>query len=815
MSVKETLNMLNDKQKEAVVSTEGPLLILAGAGSGKTKTLTNRIAYLIDNNGVNPWNILAITFTNKAAEEMKNRVESLVGFGADQIWVTTFHSTCMRILRRHIDLLGYDTNFTIYDTDDQKTVMKNVCKKLNIDTKNYKEKTILNAISNAKDELVSVSEYEMSTFGDFTKVVYARAYREYQDELKRSNALDFDDIIVKTVELFKNNPEVLDYYQERFKYISVDEYQDTNKAQFELVRLLADKYKNLCVVGDDDQSIYKFRGANIRNILDFEQYYPDAKVIKLEQNYRSTQTILDCANAVIANNASRKEKSLWTDAGEGSKVRFRQLDSAYDEADFIIGDISYAVRNDGADYSDFAILYRTNAQARILEEKLVLRSIPYNVIGGTNFYARAEIKDMLAYLKTIENGNDEVALKRIINVPKRSIGNASIDKLMDFAEISGDTLYGAMLNADQISGLGKASQKIEGFVNLISVLKASLDSLGIAGTLKKLIEMTDYEKYLTDQDEESAEDRISNVDELINKATMYEEINDEPTLTGFLEEVALVSDIDNADFNDSRILLMTIHSAKGLEFDRVYIAGMEDGLFPGYGAVMSDDKEEMEEERRLAYVGITRARKILTLTCAKMRMMRGETQINPVSRFVREIPKNLLDGYVPGSKKQNSYFDDSDEDNSYKGSLYSEDSYRGDSYRGNLYRENSNRGDSNRGDSYRENSYAGNSYVTGKKAPDYRPTARLKNPSAPENKRPFNAEDIKNLNNVMGIRKGMSSDGPGTLDYGTGDKVRHKKFGSGTVISIVKEPRDYKVTVDFDAYGQKIMYASFAKLEKV
>ncbi|MBR1861835.1 MAG: UvrD-helicase domain-containing protein [Lachnospiraceae bacterium] len=752
---------LNDMQRLAVETTEGPLLILAGAGSGKTKTLTHRIAYLVSEKQVSPWNILAITFTNKAAEEMRTRVSQLVGFGADQIWVTTFHSTCMRILRRHIDKLGYDTNFTVYDSDDSKTVMKNVCKKLNIDTKNYKEKTLLNAISHAKDNLVGVSEYSMSTFGDFTKIVVAKAYREYQEQLKKSNAVDFDDIIFLTVELFKRFPEVLDSYQERFKYISVDEYQDTNKAQFELIRLLADKYRNLCVVGDDDQSIYKFRGADIRNILDFEQYFKDATVIKLEQNYRSTQNILDAANSVIANNVSRKNKKLWTDEGAGHKIRFLQLDNAYDEAETIVDDIASTARRDSLSYNDFAVLYRTNAQARLIEERLVLRGIPYNVVGGTNFYARAEIKDMIAYLKTVDNGLDEVALRRVINVPKRSIGPATIDKLLDFAEITDDSLFGAMENADNIPGLGKAATKINSFVSLIYSIRDELPRIGISGVLRALLDATDYEDYLKDQDEESADDRISNVDELINKATVYEENNEEPTLTGFLEEVALVSDIDNIDSGDGKVLLMTLHSAKGVEFQRVYIAGMEDGLFPGMGTISSGEREEMEEERRLAYVGITRAREYLTLTCAKMRMMHGETQFNPVSRFIREIPKELLDGALPRSR-------------------YSDDEPA-----------MIERGSSNR------------------------PAARLRSTATPEYRKPAMQNEIKSLNAIAGLSKGMPAAALGELSYATGDVVRHRKFGQGTVISIVKEPRDYKVTVDFDAYGQKIMYASFAKLEKV
>ena len=769
---------LNDRQQKAVVHTEGPLLILAGAGSGKTKTLTHRIAYMIGEKKVDPWNILAITFTNKAAEEMRNRIQSLVGFGSDSIWVMTFHATCIRILRRHIDLLGYDTNFTVYDTDDQKSVMKNVCKKLNIDTKSFKERALLTAISNAKDNLVSVTEYANSTFGDFTKIVVARAYREYQEQLKKSNALDFDDIIVLTVELFEKHPEILDYYQERFKYISVDEYQDTNKAQFEFVRLLSSKYRNLCVVGDDDQSIYKFRGANIRNILDFEEYYPEATVIKLEQNYRSTQNILDAANSVIANNTARKDKSLWTDEGSGHKIRFLQLDNAYEEAETIVDEISTAAIREGISYNDFAVLYRTNAQARLIEERLILRGIPYNVVGGTNFYSRAEIKDMIAYLKTIDNGLDEVALRRIINVPKRSIGAATLDKLLDFAEMTDDSLFGAMQNADNVPGLSKSAAKINAFVKLIEDLREEIKEIGISGVITQIVEKTGYDEYLRDQDDETADDRIDNVAELITKAKAFEEVHDDYTLTDFLEEVALVSDIDNIDTGDGRVLLMTLHSAKGLEFPRVFIAGMEDGLFPGMGTISSGDREEMEEERRLAYVGITRAKEYLTLTCAKMRMMHGETQFNSVSRFVREIPKELLDGNVPGGKPSRN------EEESYRSSVYSEG--------------------------------YGSSYSRDFGSEGYRrPSASLKSPGAPTNKKPAMQKEIGALNALAGLSKGAPS-GPLTeLSYNTGDTVNHKKFGRGTVISISKEPRDFKVTVDFDAFGQKIMYASFAKLEKV
>ena len=763
MSVYDTLNR---EQKQVVTSVDGPVLVLAGAGSGKTRALTQRVAYLIDEMGVNPWNILAITFTNKAAGEMRERVDSLVGFGADQIWVTTFHAACMRILRRHIDRLGYDNHFTIYDTDDQKTVIKGICKRLNIDTKLHKERSLMGAISSAKDNLVGVQEYQLQAMSDFNKRTAAQVYREYQETLKRSNALDFDDIIVLTVELFKSCPEILDYYQERFRYIMVDEYQDTNTAQFELIRLLADKYRNLCVVGDDDQSIYKFRGANIRNILDFEKVYTEARVVKLEQNYRSTQGILDAANAVIRNNVGRKDKALWTDKGEGNRIHFRQFDSAYDEAEYIADDIVRRVGRGEANYRDCAVLYRTNAQARILEERMVVEGIPYNVVGGINFYARQEIKDILAYLKTIDNGRDEVAVRRIVNVPKRGIGGASLEKIAAFAQDRGISLYEAMGQADQITGLGKAAAKVQGFVNLIQVFRSGQEAYGIADLIKAVLERTEYQEYLRDMDDESADDRLANIDELITKAVSYEETHDEPALSEFLEEIALVADIDNVAEGDNRVLLMTLHSAKGLEFPAVYLTGLEDGLFPSYMTIVSEDPMELEEERRLAYVGITRAREELTLTCAKSRMVRGETMYNPVSRFVREIPTELMDQYVPGSR-----------DRALKDSLASE---------------------------------AGEALPV-----DFRPKAILRPRVTPKADKPFIAKGINGLNELAGIQKGVGVAEPVKPDYEKGDRVRHIKYGDGSVTEISREPRDYKVTVIFDKAGQKVMYASFAKLKKL
>ena len=619
---------LNEPQREAVYHTDGPLLILAGAGSGKTRVLTHRIAYLIGERGVNPWNILAITFTNKAAEEMRQRVDNLVGFGAESVWVSTFHSACVRILRRFIDRLGYENHFTIYDTDDQKTLIKEVCRKVDVDTKVFKERSLLSAISSAKNEMILPDEFELNAGGDFAKMKIAKVYREYEAQMRANNALDFDDLLVKTVQLLQTQPDVLESYQERFRYIMVDEYQDTNTVQFQLVSLLAGKYKNLCVVGDDDQSIYKFRGANIRNILDFEHEFPDAKVIKLEQNYRSTGNILNAANSVIANNRGRKEKSLWTENGEGELIRLRQFDTAFDEADFIGEDIKSAVRQGGS-YNDSAVLYRTNAQSRLLEEKFIAMNIPYKIVGGVNFYARREIKDLLAYLKTIDNGRDDVAVRRIINVPKRGIGLTTINRIQESATERGIGFYEALLAPGLIAGVGRSATKLDSFAALIEYFKTLAEEMNITDLLQEVIEKTGYIESLENEDKEEAKTRKENIDELISKAATYEEScqdkDEKATLSGFLEEVALVADIDSLDEDQEYVVLMTLHSAKGLEFPRVYLAGMEDGLFPGYMSINAGDREELEEERRLCYVGITRAEQELTLTSARRRMVHGET----------------------------------------------------------------------------------------------------------------------------------------------------------------------------------------------
>lgn len=637
------INTLNPQQQEAVLQTDGPLLILAGAGSGKTRVLTHRIAYMIQEKGINPWNIMAITFTNKAASEMRERVDKIVEFGSESVWVSTFHSSCVRILRRYIERIGYMNNFTIYDADDQKSMIKDICKRLGVDTKIYKERNILGAISSAKDELIGPDTYMLNNQGDVHKRRIAEVYKEYQSQLHRNNALDFDDLIVKTVELFRACPEVLDYYQERFRYIMVDEYQDTNTAQFKFISLLASKYQNLCVVGDDDQSIYKFRGANIGNILGFEKDFPNATVIRLEQNYRSTQTILDAANEVISNNVERKSKSLWTENGKGTPIHMKQFLNGYEEAEYVAGEISKAVGEGKCLYKDCAILYRTNAQSRIFEEKFLMANIPYRIVGGINFYARKEIKDLLSYLKTIDNAMDDLAVRRIINVPKRGIGLTTIGRVQDYAVDREISFYDALREADEIPGLGRGVSKITPFVTFIQSLRSKVGYISILELFDEILEETNYVKDLELEDTEESRARIENIDELVSKITAYEEAEENPTLSGFLEEVALVADIDTVDSNQDHVLLMTLHSAKGLEFPYVYMTGMEDGIFPSYMTITADDPSEIEEERRLCYVGITRAMKELTLSSAQMRMIRGETQYNKVSRFVREIPRELVD----------------------------------------------------------------------------------------------------------------------------------------------------------------------------
>ncbi len=748
---------LNDKQFEGVQHTEGPVLLLAGAGSGKTRVLTHRIAYLIEEKGVNPYNILAITFTNKAAEEMRERVDNIVSFGAQSVWVSTFHSLCVRILRRYIRELDYDTNFTIYDSDDQKSLIKNCLKKLNMDPKQYPERMMMSEISKAKERFVSPDEYDREASGQYRKMQIAKVYHEYQARLRQNNALDFDDLLYKTVELFQFHPEILDGYQERFRYIMVDEYQDTNHIQFLLIKQLASKYRNLCVVGDDDQSIYKFRGANIYNILNFEQEYPDAKVIKLEQNYRSSGNILKAANGVISNNEGRKEKALWTAAPDGEPITFSLYDTDYMEADEVINEIARQRKMYGCDYNRFAILYRTNAQSRIFEERLVLRNIPYRVIGGQNFYGRKEVKDLISYLKAVDNGRDDMAIRRIVNVPKRGIGVASVDKIQDYADHFEMSLLDAMFEVSNIPGVGRTVTKVEGFTDLIMEFRNKLrDGATLTELYDTIIERTGYWDELVAEGTDEAESRMENLNALKDKIATYEEGCEYPDLSGLLEEIALVADVDSMIESEDKVLLMTLHSAKGLEFPCVFLVGMEDRLFPSGMALDSDDSDALGEERRLCYVGITRAKEQLCLSAARQRMMRGTTNYNAVSRFVKEIPEDVIKMNGNGSyaiRKQNEMLQQA------RSSLVGRDvSVTAKPY-----------------------SYGGATSTSKSRVPFGRE---------------FKVERLE-------------------VDYTVGDTVQHVKFGKGTVTSLVSGGKDYEVTVDFENVGIKRMFASFAKLKKV
>lgn len=783
---------LNPKQLEAVLHTEGPLLILAGAGSGKTRVLTHRVAYLIEEKEVNPWNIMAITFTNKAAGEMRERVDRLVSFGAESVWVSTFHSSCVKILRRFIDRLGYNTNFTIYDSDDQKTLMKQVLKKLDLDPKQFRDRAMLTAVSNAKNELIGPEEFRLNAQGDWRLQKVADVYQNYQTELKKNNALDFDDLIFKTVDLLRLDKDVREYYQERFQYIMVDEYQDTNTAQFQLISLLAGKYRNLCVVGDDDQSIYKFRGANISNILDFEEAFPGAKVIKLEQNYRSTSHILDAANAVIRNNRGRKDKTLWTANGEGVPVVFRQYEQAYDEADGIVRDIMA----DGRDYQNYAVLYRTNAQSRLIEEKCIAHNIPYRLVGGVNFYQRKEIKDILAYLKTIANGQDDLAVQRIINVPKRGIGATSIGKVIAWASAEGMSFYAGCARAAAVPGLGKTAGKIKAFVDQIESFRERMadEEYSIRELIEDILEETGYRQELEAEGEIESQTRLENIDELINKAVSYSEDSEHPDLNEFLEEVALVADVDRMDDSENRVTLMTLHSAKGLEFPVVYLSGLEDGLFPSSMSIMTDDRTEIEEERRLCYVGITRAMERLVITAARLRMVNGETRYSKVSRFVEEIPEELLD-----MKKLEPRL----------GRSVSADEYEDEDLPWN--QSQIKLGVSKFG--MKTNSYASPTAGFGKSMDGVFDKPKAGSYGSIGISAGYGSKSAGSSQPAFG--KAFTVAKSASLDYKEGDRVRHIKFGEGTVLSVKDGAKDFEVQVNFDRAGVKKMFASFAKLQKV
>ena len=776
---------LNPMQREAVFTTEGPLLVLAGAGSGKTRALTHRVAYLIEEKGVKPWNILAITFTNKAAGEMRERVNQLVDFGADSVWVSTFHSLCVRILRRFIENLGYTTDFSIYDSDDTKTLMKQIFKDLEVNQKVLKERGVLGVISSAKNEMISPEEFLLSAKadGDSRLQRIGELYMEYQKRLKKNNALDFDDLLVKTVELFQAKQEVLEYYQDRFRYIMVDEYQDTNTVQFKLVSLLAAKYRNICVVGDDDQSIYRFRGANIKNILSFEETFPGAKVIKLEQNYRSTKMILDSANEVIKNNAGRKDKTLWTENEVGERPVFREFGSSFDEAEWVVRDIV----KKGGPWKDYAILYRTNAQSRLFEEKCIAYNLPYRLVGGVNFYQRKEIKDILCYLKTIANSRDDLAVQRIINVPKRGIGAMSVARVNMFAMENDMSFYEALERVQAVPGIGKAALKIGVFTDQIGEFRKMLrEEKTIKDVIEAVLEKTGYREELKEEGEVEAESRLENIEELINKAVSYWESADEPSLSEFLEEVALVADIDSMDESEDRIILMTLHSAKGLEFPYVYLVGMEDGLFPSMMSLM-EGPEALEEERRLCYVGITRAEKRLTLTAAKSRMVKGEMQYARTSRFINEIPDVCLER--------------PDQDDSKSGWRKTADAYKDLAEEAGLPWAKS--ADASGGHSGRFKDRPSGVSLFGQKSDAY--------------KSPYASKTSGTPSSTPAFGKAFTVEKPKNLDYSEGDRVHHMRFGDGTVKAITDGGKDFEVTVEFDreTVGTRKMFASFAKLKKI
>lgn len=760
---------LNDRQLEAVTHTDGPLLILAGAGSGKTRVLTHRIAHLMAAGHVEPWNIIAITFTNKAAREMRERVDKIVGYGAENIWVSTFHSMCVRILRRFIDSLGYSRNFTIYDTDDSRVVMKELIKQFNYDTKVINDRKALNCISARKNELITPEQFEDEAGDDFNMKRYSKLYTAYQNRLKNSNALDFDDLIMKTVELFRTDREALNYYRNRFKYILVDEYQDTNTAQFELIKLMAGgndpaSPHNLCVVGDDDQSIYKFRGANIYNILNFEKVFPEARVIKLEQNYRSTQSILNAANEVISNNTMRKDKKLWCSKGEGTPINYVRYNSDYDEAEGIASAIRSHINN-GLNYNDHAVLYRTNAQSRVIEEAFINMNIPYKIVGGINFYSRKEIKDIIAYLKTIDNGMDDVAVKRIINVPKRGIGQTTINRITEYADMHNISFYDALLDAGFIDGIGRSVNKLRPFINLIEHYRAllSVEGCGVIKLINTILDDTGYMDGLKAEGTDEAQARIENIEELINKAASFEESVDSPDgedtsslLSDFLENIALVADIDSVNEDTDVVLLMTLHSAKGLEFPYVFLCGMEENLFPSAMALYSNDPSDIEEERRLCYVGITRAMDELTISSAARRRKNGDIQFNPPSRFINEIPRYLITESVSGDYPQHTI------------RIPERDVTFNPEMKYDSYAKKGNR---------KSNLFTNNPYIS------------------------------------KGAHTPKTSSFQ--LTYSVGDKVKHIKFGEGIVRDITRNESDYDVSIEFAKLGMRRMKASYAKLTKI
>ena len=759
------IEVLNDKQKEAVLATEGPCLVIAGAGSGKTKVLTHKIAYLIKEKNILPWNILAITFTNKAANEMKERTEKLLENAANDIWIGTFHSICVRMLRKFIDRIGYDTSFIIFDTSDQKSLVKDCLKTLNIDDKLFTDRGVMYEISNAKNDMLEPEDYASRNFGDFRKETIAKIYALYQKRLKENNALDFDDIINLTIKILMQEPEVLEYYANKFKYILVDEYQDTNKAQFTLITLLAATHGNITVVGDNDQGIYSFRGADISNILNFEKDFPGTKIIKLEQNYRCTKNILNVANAVIKNNPAKYKKELWTENEEGTLVTGYRADNEYDEARYVVTQIEHIKYMDKKmNYSDFTVLYRMNAQSRSIEEILNREGIPYKIIGGLKFYERKEIKDAIAYLRLIYNQNDNMSLKRIINEPKRGIGKTSLEKVQEISEQTGKSMYEIIKNSSEF-GLNRVYLNSRDFVDQIEGLIRKRDELTVSELLKLTLNVTGYTKALENENTIEAETRIENLEELLTVAMEFEKEEAENSLAEFLEGITLSSDADEVDENQDKVTLMTLHSAKGLEFPVVFLVGMEEGIFPGYKSIQ--EEAELEEERRLCYVGMTRAKQNLFLTCARTRTIFGSTSCNAVSRFIKEVPKEMLEGYedVFGMQQESIQKDST--------------------YKWEYGRKNSD-------------------VITHK----FGNNKEVKINSNGQNFGFRSAESF--LNN---LNKANSSNNVDVSKYKPGTKVYHKKFGEGIINYIEKEGDDYKVDIAFGKVGHKRLMAKYAGLE--
>lgn len=766
--MQDILKGLNDKQHEAVVTTEGPCLVIAGAGSGKTKVLTHKIAYLIGEKGAKPWDILAITFTNKAANEMKERIAGLIGDEAKDIWMGTFHSICVRILRRFIDRIGFDSSFIIFDASDQRSLVKACLKDLAIDDKLFNDRSVLSEISNAKNEMLEPELYQVKASGDFRKEKIATVYSLYQKRLRENNAIDFDDIINYTIKILMENPDILEYYTNKFKYVLVDEYQDTNKAQFTLVTMLASKHGNITVVGDNDQGIYSFRGADISNILNFERDFPGTKIIKLEQNYRCTGNILKAANAVIKNNEVKYKKELWTQNEEGNLPKVYLADNEYDEGTYIVEQIEHLKREEYYKYSDFAILYRMNTQSRAIEDILRRENVPYKIVGGLKFYERKEIKDIIAYLRLIQNTNDNLSLKRIINEPKRGIGKTSLEKIEQISVNSGISMYEIIKNADKY-GLNRIYLNSREFITQIEELKAQKEEMPISELITKTLKKTGYTKALEQENTIEAENRIANLEEFLTVASEFEEEFAENGLSEFLEGITLSSDIDNVEENEESVTLMTLHSAKGLEFPVVFLVGMEEGIFPGYKSIA--EPKELEEERRLCYVGITRAKENLFLTCSKQRTVFGSTSYNPTSRFLAEIPQELLDGYEEafGENHKDTIFKDSN----YSWTYGSKDN-------GNI-----------------------KTYKINEKEPVFAASSKTNNTG-------FAFRTAESFLNNLGKQASKEVD---LSKYEAGVRVFHKKFGEGTINIVEPEGEDLKVDINFDKVGHKRLMAKFANLE--